>query len=178
MDWEIHPNIKIKGGDNFMSNRKDKPHQKSKYIESNQHQKKREDILTEEDINNILNLNSENIEVLINKADLLAKEIGDDGKKEGISSSKLRDFYNYVVRIKESEIENWYLKLMLLKPKMAYHVNKEKKGSHKREALELFNDEISKILAKIKKNNYKHFENFLTFFEAVVAYHKGYTKSK
>ena len=90
----------------------------------------------------------------------------------------MRDFYDYVVRIKESKTENWYLKLMLLKPKMVYHANKEKIGSHKRETLELFNAEISRILGKIDRNKSIHFENFLIFFEAVVAYHKGYTKSK
>ena len=179
MNWKTHPNIKFKGGDNFMNDNKYK-NQENKNPKNNQNQEIKK-ILTDDDINKILTLDSENIGVLIKKADSLAKRIGDrkenNRKKEGISSSKLRDFYDYVVRIKESETGNWYLKLMLLKPKMIYHVNKEKYGD-KREALRTFNNEMNKIMAKIDKNNYKHFENFLTFFEAVVAYHKGYTKSK
>ncbi|MBW9222469.1 type III-A CRISPR-associated protein Csm2 [Methanothermococcus sp. SCGC AD-155-C09] len=162
-----------------MSGKKDKNYQKNKNPKNNQNQK--ENKAMDDYINKILNLNSENVGVLIEKADSLAKRIGDrkedNRKKYGISSSKLRDFYDYVVRIKESEIENWYLKLMLLKPKIAYHVNKEK-NKDKREALRIFNNEMNKILAKIDKNDPKHFENFLIFFEAVVAYHKGYTKSK
>ena len=127
--------------------------------------------LTDEEINKIaklvLKLNAENVGSMIEYAQKLAKIL----KQGGISTSKLRDFYDYVVRIKESKTENWYLKLMLLKPRIVYNIGKEG-DKRKRKALEKFFKVIDKILNEMEKNNYKHFENFLTFFEAVVAYHK------
>ena len=156
----LHPNMRIKGRGNSMGR-------------SNDQQNK--SLIKNDDINKILNLSSDNIGTLIKKADELAKNIGDkkvEGRKrpiERISSSKLRDFYDYAVQIKESKTEHWYLKLMLLKPKMTYQASKEKEGSDKRKALELLNNEISKMLDRMDKNNKKHFENFMVFFEAVVA---------
>ncbi|MDK2790381.1 MAG: CRISPR-associated protein Csm2 [Methanothermococcus sp.] len=174
MNWANNPNVKFKGGGNFMGKQKNKNYQNP----GNQNERR---ILSDEDIENILDLKPKNIGILIKKSDELAEEIGDliSGKKriERISSSKLRDFYDYVVQIKESKDDKWYLKLMLLKPKMTYHASKENEKSDKRKALELFNNEISRILDKIDRNNDNHFENFKTFFEAVVAYHKKYTKS-
>ena len=55
MNWKTHPNIKFKGGDNFMNDNKYK-NQENKNQGNNQYQKKRKDILTDEDINKILNL--------------------------------------------------------------------------------------------------------------------------
>jgi CRISPR-associated protein Csm2 len=167
--------FKNKGGGSSMG--------KSQYQNQSQKSPSITSILSIEDINKILNLNSETVGILIKKADELAKEIGDkiEGRRriEQIPASKLRDFYDYAVQIKESssEDDNWYLRLMLLKPKMTYHASKEREGSDKRKALELFNNEISRMLDKMDKNNNDHFKNFMTFFEAVVAYHKKYAKS-
>ena len=152
----LHPNMRIKGRGNSMGR-------------SNDQQNK--SLIKNDDINKILNLSSDNIGTLIKKASELAKEF------EYIPASKLRDFYDYVVQIEESDSNEWYLKLMLLKPKMTYQASKEKEGSDKRKALELLNNEISKMLDRMDKNNKKHFENFMVFFEAVVAYHKKYAKS-
>ncbi|WP_292459990.1 type III-A CRISPR-associated protein Csm2 [Methanothermococcus sp.] len=160
MSWNNHPNVRFKGGGNIMGKRTPK---------NSKTQNK--SILTDNDINNILNLSSENINILIEKAEELSKEIKD------IPSSKLRDFYDYVVQIEESmddnSNENWYLKLMLLKPKMAYQASKETDKKKKKPALETLEGEFTKMLDAIKSDENK-FKNFKTFFEAVVAYHKRY----
>ncbi|ABR56659.1 type III-A CRISPR-associated protein Csm2 [Methanococcus aeolicus] len=163
MNWANNPNVKFKGGGNFMGNQK-KNHNSGK--------KEEESVQSNDDINKILNLRPENIGILINKAEKFAEEI------KAMPSSKLRDFYDYVVQIDESMSEdednnnNWYLKLMLLKPKMAYQASKEtNKG--KQIALKMLEKEFTKILDTIKNDKNK-FKNFKTFFEAVVAYHKGH----
>jgi CRISPR-associated protein Csm2 len=155
---KLHPNIKIKGGDSFMGKGKNPQNQNETSILSN------------DDINKILELNSDNIGTLIKKADELAK------KFKHIPASKLRDFYDYVVQIEESNSSEWYLKLMLLKPKMTYQASKETDKKNKKPALEMLEKEFSKILDKIDNDKTK-FKNFKTFFEAVVAYHKKYAKS-
>ena len=156
---KLHPNMKIKGGGIFMG-KKDK----------NPQNQNETSILSNEDINKILELSSDNIGTLIKKADELAK------KFKHIPASKLRDFYDYVVQIEESGSDEWYLKLMLLKPKMTYQASKEIDKRNKKPALEMLEKEFSKILDKIDNDKTK-FKNFKTFFEAVVAYHKKYAKS-
>ena len=156
---KLHPNMKIRGGGNFMSN-------KGKYPQNHEEAP----ILSDGDIDKILNLSSDNVGTLIKKADELAK------KFEHIPASKLRDFYDYVVQIEESDSNEWYLKLMLLKPKMTYQASKETDKRNKKPALEMLEKEFSKMLNKINNDKTK-FKNFKTFFEAVVAYHKKYAKS-
>ena len=151
----LHPNMRIKGRGNSMGR-------------SNDQQNK--SLIKNDDINKILNLSSDNIGTLIKKASELAKEF------EYIPASKLRDYYDYVVQIEESDSNEWYLKLMLLKPKMTYQASKETDKYNKKPALEMLEKEFSAILDKIDNNKIK-FKNFKTFFEAVVAYHKKYAKS-
>jgi CRISPR-associated protein Csm2 len=162
MNWANNPNVKFKGGGNFMGKQKNKNYQNP----GNQNEKS---ILSNDDIDKILNLSPENINILIEKADLLAQ------KFEQVPASKLRDFYDYVVHIEESGGNNWYLKLMLLKPKMAYQASKET-DKRKKPALGRLELEFSNILDNINKDESK-FKNFKVFFEAVVAYHKKYAKS-
>ena len=137
-------------------------------------------ILKPEEIDTILDINSQNVEEVIKIAERLAKEHFGDiyvGKKryERISASKMRDFYDYVLRIDEKN-ENWYKELVLLKPKLAYNYGKETNPT-KKEALEKLAGTFSEIIDKID-NDLNKFKNFKTFFEALVAYHKIYTKSQ
>jgi len=77
-------------------------------------------VLKPDEIDLILNINSKNARDVIEIAKKLAEEhFGDiyDGKRryERISAAKMRDFYDYVLRIDEKN-ENWYMELVLLKP--------------------------------------------------------------
>ncbi|WP_457613867.1 type III-A CRISPR-associated protein Csm2 [Methanocaldococcus sp.] len=127
----------------------------------------------------ILNIKNDNARTVINIAEKWAKEFSE------IPSSKMRDFYDYVLRIKENE-ENWYKELVLLKPKLAYNYGKEpskfdrrtrQETNKKKIALKLLMDRFSKLIDAIN-NDKEKFKNFKTFFEALVAYHKIYAKSQ
>ncbi|AIJ06330.1 CRISPR-associated protein, Csm2 [Methanocaldococcus bathoardescens] len=129
-------------------------------------------ILTDEEIDTILNINSENANEVIEIAEDLAKKL-----KE-IPSSKMRDFYDYVLRIDETG--DWYKELVLLKPKLAYNFGKEpskidrrtgEEKNKKKVALGILTGTFSKIIDEINNDKDK-FKNFKTFFEALVAYHK------
>ena len=125
-------------------------------------------VLTDEKIDTILNINSENANEVIEIAEDLAKKL------EEIPSSKMRDFYDYVLRIDETG--DWYKELVLLKPKLAYNFGKET-NRRKKEALEKLAGTFSKIIDEINNDKDK-FKNFKTFFEALVAYHKIHAKSQ
>ena len=125
-------------------------------------------VLTDEKIDTILNINSENANEVIEIAEDLAKKL------EEIPSSKMRDFYDYVLRIDEDG--DWYKELVLLKPKLAYNFGKET-NRRKKEALEKLAGTFSKIIDEINNDKDK-FKNFKTFFEALVAYHKIHAKSQ
>ncbi len=126
-------------------------------------------ILKPEEIDTILDINSQNVEKVIKIAERLAKEF------EYIPASKMRDFYDYVLRIDENN-KNWYKDLVLLKPKLAYNYGKET-SRKKKEALEKLAGTFNEIIDKIN-NKLDKFKNFKTFFEALVAYHKIHAKSQ
>ncbi|WP_456472429.1 type III-A CRISPR-associated protein Csm2 [Methanocaldococcus sp.] len=126
------------------------------------------ELLNNDEIKIILNINSENANNVIDIADRVANELKD------IPSSKFREFYDYVININEED-EDWYKKLVFLKPKLAYNYGKET-NRRKKEALEKLWVTFSKIIDEIDGNKSK-FKNFKTFFEALVAYHKIYSKN-
>lgn len=116
----------------------------------------------EDDVRKILNLTGENAEFFVKKAEECAEEFSKE--KIGISPTKLRDFYDYVKQMDKYD----KVKLHLLKPKLAYAVGKEEKRE-KKELLGKFQKTMEKLIDKTNEGN---FENFVSFFEAIVAYHK------
>ncbi|MEM4347161.1 MAG: type III-A CRISPR-associated protein Csm2 [Candidatus Altiarchaeota archaeon] len=119
-------------------------------------------LLNDEEIDKILNLKDENVELFVKKAEECAKEFK-------FSASKLRSFYDPIKGMKEYQ----KIKLYLLKPKIAYAVGKEER--EKRLELKKFQKTMEKLIEKTNENN---FENFKSFFEAIVAYHKIYGGKK
>ncbi|ENN95915.1 CRISPR-associated protein, Csm2 family [Methanocaldococcus villosus KIN24-T80] len=129
--------------------------------EGNRKKEEKEIVLNDKEIDIILNITSENANKMVEIAEKFANEI------LSIPNTKIREFYDYVLKIKENE--DWYKKLVLLKPKMAYTYGKEtNKG--KKIALKKLHDTFSEIIDRI--DNLNKFNNFKTFFEAVIAYHK------
>ncbi len=164
----IHPNIKI---------RDKTKNKKSNFKESRGKNEKSGDdmpkVLNDKDIKNILNINSDNIKDIIEVSENFAERIS------SIPPSKLRDFYDYVVRINE-KLKNdpnydWYIEIIRLKPYLTYQASKES-NRNKKEALKILETDFGAIIDRIDKNNINHFRNFKTFFESVVAYHKKYGK--
>jgi len=165
-----NPNVKIKdkrGGKN-MRKGNNKPNNKP------QHYSTREiEIFSNNDRDVILDMNSD-IKKFIELSETFANKIKD------IPSSKIRDFYDYVVQIEEESkgkgySNELYGKTLLLMPKMAYQSSKES-NKYKRLALEILEREFTKILEQINFDKDK-FESFKLFFEAVVAYHKKVGKN-
>lgn len=113
------------------------------------------------DVDEILNLNENNVEKFVKKA----QECAEKFEKERVSTSQIRNFYAYVKDIeKRSGKDNFdKIKLYLLKPKIAYAV---KRGYASQSFQKTFEDLIDRIKTK------EQFDNFVKFFEAIVAYYK------
>ncbi|OQX21241.1 MAG: hypothetical protein BWK75_03575, partial [Candidatus Altiarchaeales archaeon A3] len=75
--------------------------------------------LVEGKVDKILDLKDDSVEEFIKTAEECAE------KFKGISSSKIRDFYDYVKRIESDRYDK--VKLHLLKPKMAYAIGRADK---------------------------------------------------
>jgi CRISPR-associated protein Csm2 len=130
-----------------------------------------------EDILNLENPTNLDIVALLSLSEYIA-----EFHINSIPSSKLRDFYDYIISIDENnENENWFFKFALLKSKIAYHVGKEKNTDSKYALKKLgyiIDSAIVKIRAEPDENKEKkYFKNFKTFLESIVAYHKLYAKS-
>lgn len=103
----------------------------------------------------------------------------DDYDSESLTTSQLRKFFGEVKRqqmLKEfNETE-----FTMLKPKLAYAVGRAKQNGKKNKAQKIedfytvITDAIDKVLNSTDRP--KAFKNFITAFEAIVAYHKAAEK--
>ena len=112
-----------------------------------------------------------------------AKDFGDylaerEDKAEPLSTSQLRKFFGEVKRqqmlgYKETEF-------VMLKPKLAYAVGRAKQNGSKFKTykIEDFYDVLADAIDKVQSSadKQKAFKNFITAFEAIVAYHKAAEK--
>lgn len=93
-------------------------------------------------------------------------------QEKALTTSQLRKFFGAV---KQIQMKNEFdlTDVVLLKPKLAYAVGrtKEKLRRGERSKIEDFNDIIAKSVSLIK--NREQFNRFISFFEAIVAYHKA-----
>ncbi|MBQ8702271.1 MAG: type III-A CRISPR-associated protein Csm2 [Prevotella sp.] len=102
----------------------------------------------------------------------ITKGIGEELKE--VPSTQLRKFFGEVKRIQmNGRVEpNGYneSQLILLKPKLAYAVGRNKKLKELKVLQDCLNVSIDAVTNATDKK--KAFANFVSFFEAVVAYHK------
>ncbi|WP_456374205.1 type III-A CRISPR-associated protein Csm2 [Methanocaldococcus sp.] len=136
------------------------------------------------DILNLQELADKICEIILLSEYLAEKHFSD------LPSTKFREFYDYVLRIYENYKKNdggknikWFIEFSLIKPKIAYYYGKEKKDSNKKLALKKLEYLINSVIDNIDntstpKEKFKKFENFKTFYESVVAYHRIYAKSE
>jgi len=89
-------------------------------------------------------------------------------KKEAMSTSQIRKFFGAIKRI-QADFDNLKGEIILLEPKLAYAVGKDKKESK----IDEFYKELSPLIKEIKEDE-KKFKNFVSIVEAIVAYHKVY----
>lgn len=99
-----------------------------------------------------------------------------------LTASQLRKFFGAVKSIQMDISENGYneSEFVMLKPKLAYAVGRVRQKNAKcRECrIEDFAEVITTAMNIVKnsKNKVLAFKNFISFFEAIVAYHKRYGK--
>lgn len=107
---------------------------------------------------------------------LYAKELGERyapqdkrEKKSKLSASQIRNILDDVQRMSKEEVESGAVEL--LRPKLAYIAGKNKESW----ALQELQGILDKAIGLIKKD-WERFKNFRNFFEAIVGYHRFYSK--
>ena len=114
----------------------------------------------------------------------LAKDESGKTKPDGdkaLTTSQLRKFFGEVKRQQMNGYDE--AGFVMLKPKLAYAVGRVKVNSKKnRNKIEDFefvmSDAIDKVVKCKDENKSKAFDNFISFFEAIVAYHKAFEADK
>lgn len=103
----------------------------------------------------------------------------DDYDSESLTTSQLRKFFGEVKRQQMMKEFN-ETEFTMLKPKLAYAVGRAKQNGKKNKAQKIedffvvITDAIDKVLSS--SDRAKAFKNFITAFEAIVAYHKAAEK--
>lgn len=102
----------------------------------------------------------------------------DDYDSEPLTTSQLRKFFGEVKR--QQMIGYNETEFTMLKPKLAYAVGRAKQNGRKNKTQKIedfftvITDAIDKVLNSADRA--KAFKNFITAFEAIVAYHKAAEK--
>lgn len=103
----------------------------------------------------------------------------DDYDAEPLTTSQLRKFFGEVKRQQMMKDFN-ETEFTMLKPKLAYAVGRVKQNGKKNKAQKIedfftvITDAIDKVLSS--SDRARAFKNFITAFEAIVAYHKAAEK--
>jgi CRISPR type III-A-associated protein Csm2 len=89
-----------------------------------------------------------------------------------LTTSQLRKFFGEVKRQQMTGYNE--TSFVMLKPKLAYAVGRAKNGKRKEAKIEDFFFVLSDAIDKVgnSQDKQKAFKNFITIFEAIVAYHK------
>lgn len=115
------------------------------------------------------------VEILNSYAETLAKQYAPQNEKEKkikLTASQIRNILDNIQRMGKEQVEKGEYEL--LRPKLAYVAGRsDKRNSAIRELKEIFDIAIKQI-----NRDYKKFENFKNFVEAIVGYHKFYSKVK
>ena len=99
-----------------------------------------------------------------------------------LTTSQLRKFFGAVKSIQMNVSVNGYneSEFVMLKPKLAYAVGRvrQKNSKCKERRIEDFAEVLTSAMDYVNdsKNKDVAFKNFISFFEAIVAYHKRYGK--
>lgn len=94
-------------------------------------------------------------------------ELGKFVKETGLTTSQIRNVFGEIKRIQLKGFENEKPSFFLLKPKMAYAAKRA--GNTGIQTLKQFFDE-----AHSKVHDKATYQNFVDFFESILAYHKAY----
>ncbi len=92
--------------------------------------------------------------------------LAEGNDKVKVKTSQLRKFFGAVKKI-QADFENQKHEIILLLPKLAYAVGRNKENSKIKD----FYDLLEPLIKDINEDK-KKFKNFVNIFEAIVAYHK------
>jgi CRISPR-associated protein Csm2 len=90
--------------------------------------------------------------------------------KNALTTNQLRNFFGEIRRIQMKGFERNKTEFLMLKPKLAYATARADRNNRIKEFKEVLTKMIDEV---IETENPKHFENFVNFVEATVAYHKA-----
>jgi CRISPR-associated protein Csm2 len=102
-----------------------------------------------------------------------AEKAGEYMAKNGLTNSKIRSIYGEMKRIQMVGIEKGKASFLLLRPKVAYALGREKGNKKGLQLFKFIFDEASKAV-EMASNESKAFNNFCNLFEAILAYHKAH----
>lgn len=97
-----------------------------------------------------------------------AEESGKFMAQNGLTNSKIRSIYGEIKRIQMGSFESEKASFLLLRPKVAYALARDKDNK----GLQRFKSIFDK--SSIVVNDHKSYNNFCDLFEAILAYHKVY----
>jgi CRISPR-associated protein Csm2 len=92
-----------------------------------------------------------------------AEDLGRKLKDQGLKTNQIRKVYTAVKKIQWSGFDQ--NQLIMLKPKLAYAAARHRSIEQLKDALTIAIDKVG--------NDEKKFQNFVDFFEAILAYHKA-----
>lgn len=133
----------------------------------------RKDLISQKEIQE--KITAETVSFAKRFGDYLAEE---EDLAKPLTTSQLRKFFGEVKRQQMTGYDE--TKFVMLKPKLAYAVGRAKQNGRKGKYLKIEDfylvmaDAIDKVVESTDKK--KAFNNFITAFEAVVAYHKAAEK--
>ena len=108
---------------------------------------------------------------IVTIADPIGKYLGGDDldKKDKLTRSQIRNIYTMAKKMQMKGVD--FERFILLKPKIAYIT--KKRGAN--QGLKLFGEILLiAIDATYTGHEEKHFNNFMDFFESILAYHVRY----
>ncbi len=127
-----------------------------------------------EEIKKII-IDPEGAEILVRNAD----RIGEELKKQGLSTNQIRALFGEVRQIQAQ----WSIpaqhtqarrRMVLLKPKMAYRARKER-GKAVQDLVSVLDPALEFVIQEKDPDiQGERFQRFVEFFEAILAYHRGY----
>lgn len=95
--------------------------------------------------------------------------------RDALTTSQLRNFFSEIRRIQMKGFKENISDFYMLKPKLAYataRVLKEKRYNRIKDFSPVITTLINKVIEE--QEEIKHFDNFVKFVEATVAYHKAF----
>jgi CRISPR-associated protein Csm2 len=129
----------------------------------------------------------------------LADKVGETLAANNLTTSQIRNVFGAVRKIQlnrdteeqdkggsngdhlassHTAVSSWFREVVLLRPKLAYYAEREKKSKTKTKGMELLQNVLEPAIIQIaepgldQNQRQQRFNYFVDFFEAIVAYHK------